>query len=185
MKIWTVQSKETLDIINQDESYLPDFNKSMYLNQLPDLKDLYSFVLESYNQVNNVNIPGLIFGFAKTDNLNVSEISNFDEFKDLITRKKDAIESLWNQFSNQNSIILELEYAEPFNPMLIDLNDFQFLMPPIGLFPPYKKDDIYRLLNAFESGKIQQSIFPSEIIQTHSLFIKKENVVNTYDFFTI
>lgn len=102
-----------------------------------------------------------------------------------MTRKKDAIESLWNQFSKQDSIILELEYSESFNPMLIDLNDFQFLMPPVGLFHPYEEENIYRLLSTFKSGKIQQSIFPSEIIQTHSPFIKKENIVNTYDFFTI
>lgn len=32
MKIWTIQSKETFDFITQNESYLPNFNKSVYLN---------------------------------------------------------------------------------------------------------------------------------------------------------
>ncbi|WPK13626.1 hypothetical protein R6U77_08170 [Lysinibacillus louembei] len=185
MKIWTIQSKQVVDDIMGNNVYIPDFNKSSYLEKIPSLKDLYTFMLHSYNNVNGSHMPGVIFGFAKTDNRSLLEISDIDEFKELMIRKKEVIVSLWKQFSSQGSVILELEYQENFNPICIDLNDFQFLMPPIVLVPPYSEIDINRLLNNIANGVIQSSIFTSGIIQTHTPYIKKENIIRTHEFFEI
>lgn len=56
---------------------------------------------------------------------------NFTSFYSFIQNKRAVIESLWNELSSKDAVILELNYDDNFNPIFLDINDFQFLMPPI------------------------------------------------------
>ena len=80
---------------------------------------------------------------------------------------------------------MELNYTESFNPIFIDINDFQFLMPPIMLLPPYTKESLLRIQRNIIQGQITVSEFPSNVIQAHLPYIKKENIVNAYQMFDV
>lgn len=182
MKYWTIQKKAVVNAVLHDEMYQPDFTKSDYLQKIPNLQELYYFILESFNDINNVNLPGVIFGFVGSNNESLFEISNLDEFYGLISSNKNAIKSLWNHFIEADAVLLELDYNSEFlNPVYIDINDFQFLMPPIVEVPPYTNEDVKRLISYIERGKITRSVFPSNIIQAHLPYIKKENMVAAYN----
>ena len=71
------------------------------------------------------------------------------------------------------------------NPLLIDLNDFQFLMPPIQYFPPYTEKSVDRICTALEKGQIRQSEFPSYVIQAHIPYIAPRDLVNVYPLFEL
>ena len=89
--------------------------------------------------------------------------------------KKDVVVYFWNKFKNDDSVILELEYQESFNPIFIDVNDFQFLMPPVDLHPllPYTNLDIDKLYESINKGVCISSKYPSYLIQAHLPYIKK------------
>jgi len=80
---------------------------------------------------------------------------------------------------------LEEDYEDNFNPIFIDMNDFQFLMPPIMLLPPYTSESINRILEDITQGQICVSEFPSYVIQAHLPYIEKRNVINIYPMFEL
>lgn len=185
MKYWTVQKRELIELARKEGSYQPDFKKSEYLKINADLKDLYNAVLEAYNHINSSNLTGLIYAFLRSDDEAVYQIENYEEFRILIKRKKSAIYSLWKQLMKNDVVVVELDYEEKFNPLLIDINDFQFLMPPIRILPPYTEQDIERILRELYTGQISRSIFPSNVIQAHLPYIKAENITEIYPMFDI
>lgn len=71
------------------------------------------------------------------------------------------------------------------NPLLIDLNDFQFFMPPIQYFPPYTEKSVDRICTDLEKGQIRQSEFPSYVIQAHIPYIAPRDLVNVYPLFEL
>ncbi len=184
MKFWTVQKKEMINLAKEN-IYQPDFRKSVYLKYRPELKELYELVLNSYNKINNTNLPGLIFAFLQSDGKSVSEINNFDLFYSLIQRKKSAIRYLWEELRTQDALIVELAYDEDFNPIVLDFNDFQFLMPPIKITKSYTEQDIKRICQNISNGIFESSPFPTDVIQAHLPYIKKENIVNRYPMFDL
>lgn len=183
MKFWTVQTKEIINLVNRNGIFYSDFVKSNYLKLNPNLKDLYDLVLESFNKINHLNLKGIIFAFCQSNNQYVYEIEDFTSFYSFIQNKKAVIESLWNELNTKDVVILELNYSEKFNSIFLDINDFQFLMPPI-IFPfPFTNQDIDRICWSIENGKITRSAFPSNVIQAHLPYIKSENILNTYSMF--
>ena len=70
----------------------------------------------------------------------------------------------WKQLNKENFVIIELDYEYNFNPIFIDINDFQFLMPPIMLFGPYTKTSIDRILGSITQGQITVSEFPGDVM---------------------
>lgn len=108
-----------------------------------------------------------------------------EEFETFIKSKKAVIGALWNTFINDNSVIIELDYNENFNPILIDINDFQFLMSPLMLLPPYTKESENRILNDINLGQITASEFQSNVIQAHLPYIEKKHVMNIYPIFDL
>jgi len=185
MKFWTIQTKEVLEIIQRDGIYQPDFRKSRYLNENEALSDLYYFILQSFNYPNQKNLQGLIFSFARSDDRAIYPIGTIEEFYSFIQSKKAAIGSFLKNINKNNSVIMELNYTESFNPIFIDMNDFQFLMPPIMLLPPYTKESLLRIQQNIINGQITVSEFPSNVIQAHLPYIKKENIVNAYQMFDV
>lgn len=175
-------NKKSINLAKEN-IYQPDFKKSVYLKAYPELKELYGLVLNSYNKINNTNLPGLIFAFLQSDGQSVSEINNFNSFYSLIQNKKSAIWCLWRELINQDALIVELAYDEDFNPIVLDFNDFQFLMPPIEITESYTERDIIRIRQNISNGIFESSPFPTNVIQAHLPYIKKENIVNTYPMF--
>ena len=42
---------------------------------------MYSIILDSFNQINKKDLPGVIFAFAKNDNNRICSIKTIEEFK--------------------------------------------------------------------------------------------------------
>lgn len=183
MKFWTVQKKEIIDLVKKNGIFYSDFVKSDYLKLNPNLEYLYNLVLESFNKINEMNLTGIIFAFSQSDSQSVYEIESFTSFYSFIQNKRAVIKSLWNELKSKDVVILELNYNESFNPIFLDINDFQFLMPPI-IFPyPFTEQDVNRVCWSIENGEITKSVFPSNVIQAHLPYIKSENIVNIYSMF--
>lgn len=185
MKFWTIQNKSVIETIQKKGIYQPDFNSSRYLEINQKLNDLYSVILQSFNRINKKNLPGIVYAFAKSDNNRIYSIETIEEFEKFIKIKQAVIDGFWKQLDKDNSEIIELEYEDSFNPIFIDINDFQFLMPPIMLLPPYTEESINRILNDIKKGQITASEFQSNVIQAHLPYIEKKNVVNTYPVFAL
>lgn len=183
MKVWTVQNKDVINKVESEGIYQPDFSKSNYLQLKPKLEGLYKMILESFNKINSINLPGVIYAFMRSDDEQIYEIRDFEEFYSLIQNKRTVIDSLWQELMKKDSIVMELNYEDNFNSIFIDINDFQFLMPPI-IFPyPYTEQDVARICSNICNGEITQSVFPSYVIQAHLPYIKSENILNTYSMF--
>lgn len=185
MKFWTVQSTKVVDEIFRLGLYLPDFAKSSYLKLNPNLTGLYRLVLDSFNYNNSCDYNGLIFSFMKYSGLDISEIENYAEFKNLIISKEDVIQSLWNHYMHGKYAILELEYREDFSLLPIDINDFQFLMPPVIIIEPYVEGDVQLFAENISKGVMIPSPLYSGIVQVHLPYIKRENVVGIHPMFEI
>ena len=187
MKFWSVQSKEVLDIINNKGEYRPQVTESRFIASNPDLFDLYQTMVNIYNNINKTNYNGLIYTFFAED-YNTRQplyFENIQQFQDIIEARKQSIKSLWHQLLERDSYILELTYSGTFNPLFIDINDFQFLIPPIQYLYPYNSKDIRRIVNDLSVGRLPYPIFPSGLIQAHVPYIRKENIVNIYPMFEI
>ena len=124
MKFWTVQTKDVIEIIEEKGVYQLDFNNSRYLHINNNLSELYSIILHSFNQINKKDLPGVIYAFANNDNNRICPIHTIEEFKEFIKSKQAVIGGFWKQLDKDNSMILELEYEDNFNPIFIDMNDF-------------------------------------------------------------
>lgn len=185
MKFWTIQTKDVVESIQEQGVYQPDFNNSRYLQINEKLNDLYFVILQSFNQINKINLPGVVYAFAKSDNYRIYPINTFEEFKQFIKSKQAVIGGFWNQLDKENSVIFELDYEGNFNPIFIDINDFQFLMPPIMILPPYTQQSVNRILGDITQGRITVSEFPSNVIQAHLPYIEKRNVMNIYPMFEL
>lgn len=185
MKFWTIQDKRVLEIIQKQGFYLPDFARSTYLEKCEGLDELYSVILHSFNQINGLNLKGVVFAFTKCEEYWIKPIETFQEFQEFIKIKQPVIASLWRELSNENSVVMELDYEDNFNPIYIDINDFQFLMPPIMVLFPYTEESISRILKDIKMGQITVSELPSNVIQAHLPYIAKANVTNIYPIFEV
>ena len=186
MKFWTVQNPEVVEILKRDGFYQPDFEKSSYLFSMPPLKELYQLILRSFNFHNKTALPGLVFSFlASDDNKRYYEIFDIQEFYFLIQGRQNAIKSLWKTLNVPLAVILELDYSQHFNPILIDINDFQFIMPPLMIMPPYTMRDAETICQNIREGKIASSPLPSGLVQAHLPWITVENVTHIYPMFDL
>lgn len=85
-----------------------------------------------------------------------------------------------------DNILLQIEFDDKFfNPLLLDINDFQILMPPLAALPPYTEDDFSRIIDSISQGVIPKAILPSHVYQAHLPYLKPENVLSVYDNFAI
>lgn len=65
MKYWSLQRKNIYNSVLAQGIYQPDFSKSEYLSYNRNLSSLYDFILQSYNNINETDLPGLIFPLQK------------------------------------------------------------------------------------------------------------------------
>lgn len=179
MKMWTIQSKAVVDEIKRTGEYLPDFHKSHYYNE-PSIhgsttQGTYDFLLNAFNAVNKSNVSGVIFGFAKvgTDN----PIKNYEEFITFMEDNNDVINTLYF-INNADFKVLELQYEDTFNPLIIDYNDWQIIMPP----PMHAfEQHIPNILNSLTNGEYHDPPIVPRISQLHAPYIKSENIIGVYD----
>lgn len=187
MKIWTVQNEQAiLDGFNKEGCYLPDFSKSEYLRTKPENTQIYYTLLADFNNLNKVYARGLIFGFVSRDDNKIQEIPSFEEFKKFVNAKKPAIYSLWNNYvKNADKYkILELDYGASnetdFEPIFMDINDFQYMMEPIVLF---NWENVQRILEEMATGHPLPCFCPSGAIQVVAPIIEPQHITNVYDMF--
>ena len=188
MKFWTIQPWNVVEIVMQEGIYLPDFDKSAYLRRFieagnTDMVGLYRAVLEGYAARNGVALRGVVFGFiTMDDNGFIHPIASKAEFDAFMQRKASAVGSLLKTLKGQpDAMLLELEYPDRlFNPPLIDINDFQALMPPLIALPPYDTDELVRLMRDFRAGKNTMPVMPSGVIQAHLPYIDRNSLIGIY-----
>lgn len=185
-KTWSIQKRTIIDSVMAGQTYVGMDSYSSFVTKNPDLINLYNHFTDSFNSVNNTKLPGLIYTFYVSSNeTGVVVINDYQEFKQIMKAKKPAIESLWRVLSRDDVVVVELEYEITFNPIFIDINDFQALIPPVTNSPPYSNDILNEIIDNVRQGTISASVFPSHLIQGNAPFIKKENILGVYDMFDI
>lgn len=186
MKYWTIQSQEVLDIIKKDDVYHPKFAMSQYYKQY---YELYNFMLKSFNNINNLNCEGLIFSFCISNRDMIYPIANIEGFRYFININKDKITYLWDTFIKSNCKILELEIDLEFNDLALSFNEFQYIMPsPVNklLFDPDEyQTNCELILSNIEKGIIMSSGKNYDLIQSHLPYIKKLDIKNVYELFSL
>ena len=185
MKFWTVQKRALVDQALKEGEYQPIFELSYYTRIMRGLDELYEIFRNAYRDVNGVEVPGLVFAFTKMEGKHVSQFNDIDDFRAYMKEHKASILSLWIYFRSNDMVVVELEVPDEFNPIYIDINDFQFLMPPVIYPKPYTPATYMEIMDNITRGDIQVSVFPSGIGQAHLPSIKRENIVKVYDMFSI
>lgn len=157
------------------------------MEENPDLKGLYDYLLERYNVLNNVDVDGLIFGFCYSYENRLHQFNNLDELDYMVSKSILAIFSLWNSFSPEDHVILELEYPSGSNSAIlpIDINDFQHLMPPVNFNQYYTEQITEQILKDIARGVFPKSPMPTNLVQIHTAYIGSENIVGVYPFFKL
>lgn len=186
-KYWTVQSKDVLSIVQRQGIYFPKFKYSPLLKKGPDIRIAYELILESFNNFNNTEYEGVLFSFLAYDAaVCISSIQTFEEFKERINKARFAVNSLWEYFISEEYVILELEMPDDFNPIFIDLNDFQAIMPPLFFIPPYTKPVIFDICRSITyNGNGGNPVMPSGLIQAHLPFIMMQDIKGVYPLFKL
>lgn len=185
LKLWTVQSKEVLDIIEKEGVYRPDFEKSEYPKERPQLNDLYDFFLNAFNANNKTDCSGLVFCFMRGNSKGLIPIDDYEDFKAFITSSRQVLESLWKNFCTKDKVLICFEKEISFNPLILDLNDFQYMMPPVHDLPEFPSNYYDYLVYRISSGQDVESVYPSNVLQAHVADIKKEDIVSVYPLFDL
>ena len=133
MYLWTVQSKQVLKKLLEDEKYYPDFDKSLGYG---DMKQIYPSLLESFNTLNHSAFDGFVFCFYR-DNTSGCEFETISDIYDYLTRNLAVTEAF--NFWSEDYAILQFEPNSQVNIMPLDFNDVIKLS--IG-----KTNDIERVL---------------------------------------
>ena len=183
--VWTVQKRAALNTCLTYDYFCPDFEKSDYLSRIPDLKYLYDMLLEAYNNMNSETLKGLVFSFCLEENGRISSFTNYEQFKWYITQNRSVVQSLWKSYEAMDCVILKLRLRQTNNPLYIDFNNFQLLMPPITILPPYTEDYFKNLVDKWTSGQYVKGILNSGLVQAHLPALVKEDLLGVYPMFTI
>lgn len=182
MRYWTVQSSDVVRIIQQKGIYLPDFTKSTYLQKQEKLGALYKVILNSFNEINDLSGRGVVFSFYGYDYKAKKKLENVDDFLGFVESHQDVLKSLWDELNVKGNFLLELENDSLFlNTLMMDIDDFQFLMPPIITWmPPYNESDITRIVNNIQRGQMPRTKMNSGVTQAHLPYIQRDQIKNIY-----
>lgn len=185
-RFWTVQHKSVLDVVAMNGFYQADISKSPFVMENPPREELYRLLLDAFNEANDFRLKGLIFGFAYREDSQIRSFQDILEFAAFLRQKKNVINVLWSRFYSDDYVILCLDYPEDsFNPLFIDINDFQFLMPPITILPPLTYDSIARIVTDIRHARITPGELPSYLIQAHLPVIHEKNITEVYRMFSL
>lgn len=134
----------------------------------------------------SINDLAPVFGFAASmqdpndSTAQVFKEMNFEEFRDFLAKHLFAIDSLWKGFA-KDSVILKVTMP-PGDYCAIDINSWQFLMPPTIIMPPFSEDDLQSLRESMmRKNVIIGGPLPSEIYQVTLPYIAEKDIVETHD----
>lgn len=195
-QFWTVQKRSVLDTVIQEGAYLPSISASDYIRNIPMLSQTYSNIHKIFCDLNGYDplaVSGMVFGFAKRvtfgdDDVQVVPYTDYEDFRQSIGFNREAVLSLWREFekSDEEYVVLDLCYTEEFNWMALDINDFQAIMPPITLGPPFRGEaSLERILLSLSSGVPTMSELPTTLYQVHAPYITRRNVRYVYPMFPL
>lgn len=196
MKFWTVQPRTVVEQVISQGYYYADFSQSKYKKALSagneGIDDLYSMILQAFNIINTSRVEGLIFCFGKdSTGSKYEEFSSIEDFVSGIIKHQDAVKSLWNYLASiPENVILELDTDDTgisrfLNPLAIDINDFQAIMPPIMELPGYPSEVLIEIFTFINQGRYHISTMPSGLVQLHLPYISKSWLSNVYSMFPI
>ena len=166
-KFWTIQKREIIKTIEETGMYVPKRQFSEYVQDNEEMMELYDFITDSFNRLNDIELEGVLFAFARGTEKGVSFFQDYEEFVAYMRERKEAIKGLWKRFLSDDYVVIEVDFPRIYNPMFVDINDFQFIMPPFMLVPPYTEQDFLQIVQALEQGKFYPSVFPSDQITDH------------------
>lgn len=185
--IWTVQKNIVIDFIMKEGSFQPSFEKSDTVANRPEMRDLYGVMLENFNHLNGFDLPGLLFGYMNTDGSHVLSFGSYEELTHILREKRSAIQTQWEYYQNapEEYSLVKVAIPSTYEPMPIDVNDYNYLIPPIEPKPPFNKDDLAKILHNLRHGKVRMSPLPSGLMQVHMPFLKKEYIQELHPLFDL
>lgn len=182
MITWSIQKTSVVEQALNEGLYQPDFKKSTFVKQNPQLLALYDLLVTGFNVHNHVHVPGVIFGFFRTDGQQVYEIRSIEEFGEFLYRNRPVMKALLESYDGRDYEIVMLDYPDNVQPLFIDINDFQYIMPPEVVVPPFTENDVDRIKYQLITNQPGVSRLPTEVIQGHFANIRRENIVGRYTF---
>lgn len=121
MFFWTTQGNEVLEILLNKGEYFPNFSKSNGAGG-DSMKPAYSALLDEFNQTNQLQCNGLIFGIDKLDN---EEIKSYEQYHKYFTNNPLFSDSI--SVPNSQNAIIQLELSNDFDCIPINFQDFIIL----------------------------------------------------------
>lgn len=110
----------------------------------------------------------------------VFEDMDFNDFKDFIAKHMFAIDSLWRSFS-PDSVIMKLEMM-PDDYVTMDINVWQFLMPPSVVLPPFSQKDYFKFSYLMaQPNMIIHGPLPSGVYQVILPYLVESNIVEVHE----
>lgn len=191
--LWTIQSKEVIEMIIKNKKYYPNIEKSKGYGEM---KLVYPTLLESFNILNGSSFKGLIFGFYK-----INGGKAFESIQDVYNYlyQNPAVSEGFN-FWTADYVILQIRVENNTNIMPIDFNDVIKLC--IGktndierIFTLYKSidsigdfnADIYNVITYMNRGKINPYTLHKSFIEGHYPYLEIKSILGVYpnlDFLT-
>lgn len=183
MKLWTLQSKEVMQIIDDEGIYRPDFKKSRFPSSS---RDMYYEVLESFNRINETQLNGVVFCFGQYCAPNtMTELNSKEVFDRMIANSgiKGMLSSgYYNLFDGTHSL-LRVEGFDSVNPIIVNYADFCDLKSPQFFLSP---DQAQQVHDSIRHGIVVRPIIQcGSFFQYHIPFLKKERIVERYDNYSV
>ncbi len=186
MKFFTIQSKEVIDKLLEEDVYYPSYE----LGTSPvSIKSAYKEILANYNVLNKTDEKGLVFGFNSING--GSEIEDIEEVYNLVEQRPDY-KQLIKDLDDGSHVILELNIESDENLVSIDFNNFIKLSLWANYLRQYNEDLLEVFTNEYEARKEILRIKkylpngadksePGSFIQVHYPVIRLEDIVDVHE----
>lgn len=183
MYLWTVQRKEVIKTLIEEQEYYPDFSKSTGYG---DMKHIYPALLENFNTLNKSSFSGFIFGF-----FGASGCSNFLTIEEVYAYLLEHLDvtAAFN-FWTPDYAFLQFETKANISIMPIDFNDVVKLnigktkdIPRIRYLYDSIQDfntDIYNIVTYMNSGRCNPYTRLRSFIEGHYPYLKVSEIVGVH-----
>lgn len=173
-EIMNLEEQEMIyfDPVNQ-EAVLIDFKR--------EFEAFYKQIIRIFNEANNMNLSGIIYGFCKQDNNKIGSYDNISQFRMALEKNKKLLAPFLNTL-NSDCKILELDFdVSSINVIPVGYKQFERIMPPcIYKKETNEKKEILSIIRNMLYKLPPADLNVGDIIQCHLPWIKKENIVNIY-----
>ena len=97
--------------------YIPKRQLSEYIQGNEEMTELYDFIIDSFNRLNDIELEGVLFAFARGTEKGVSFFQDYEEFVTYMREHKDAVKGLWKRFLSDDYVVIEVDFPRIYNPM--------------------------------------------------------------------